>query len=155
MRILSAMLLASVPIAFAQTGTAPSDAPVVGMLNYIHATDDLDRTLAFYHDVFGLDAPAPRPLDSPGVPALTNSPGVKLRLSTLHFPNTAFGFELTEFSNVDRKPGTPKHTAPGAALIALRVKDMDPVLAAVKKRNTPIITTSGVPVSIETPNGKL
>src|SRR3984957_21204389 len=103
MRILSAIVIASAQIAFAQTGTAPSDAPVVGMLNYIHAVNDLDRTLAFYHDVFGLDAPAPRPLLSPGVPALTNSPGVKLGLSTLHFPNPVFGFELTEFSNVDRK----------------------------------------------------
>jgi len=153
MRFLSAILLAAV--AFAQTGTAPSDAPVVGMLNYIHATNKLETTLAFYHDVFGLDAPEPRPLLSPGVPALTNSPGVKLRLSTLHFPNTAFGFELTEFSNVDRKPGTPKHTDPGAALIALRVKDMEPVLTAVKKLNTPIITTSGGPVTLETPSGKI
>jgi catechol 2,3-dioxygenase-like lactoylglutathione lyase family enzyme len=153
MRFLLAILLAGV--ASAQTGTAPSDGPVVGMLNYIHATNDLDRTLAFYHDVFGLDAPAPRPLNSPGVPALTNSPGVKLRLTTLHFPNTVFGFELTEFSGVDRKPGQARHTDPGAALIALRVKDIEPVLAAVKKLNTPIITTSGGPVTIETPNGKI
>jgi catechol 2,3-dioxygenase-like lactoylglutathione lyase family enzyme len=153
MRFLAAILLAGV--ALAQTGAAPSDGPVIGMLNYIHATQDLERTLAFYHDVFGLDAPAPRPLNSPGIPALTNSPGVTLRLSTLHFPNTAFGLELTQFSGVDRKSVTPKHTDPGAALIALRVKDMTPVLAAVKKLNTPIITTSGAPVTMETPNGKL
>jgi len=153
MRFLSAILLAGV--ACAQTGAVPPDAPVVGMLNYIHATNHLETTLAFYHDVFGLDAPEPRPLLSPGVPALTNSPGVKLRLATLHFPNTAFGFELTEFSGVDRKPGQARHTDPGAALIALRVKDMEPVLAAVKKMNVPVITTSGAPVSIETPNGKL
>ncbi len=153
MRFFPAILLAGA--AFAQTGTVPSDGPVVGMLNYIHATNNLERTLAFYHEVFGLDAPAPRPLLSPGVPALTNSPGVKLRLSTLHFPNTAFGLELTEFSNVDRKPGQARHTDPGAALIALRVKDMDPVLAAVKKMNVPIITTSGAPVTIANPNGRL
>jgi catechol 2,3-dioxygenase-like lactoylglutathione lyase family enzyme len=153
MRFLSAILLAGV--AFAQTGAAPSEAPVVGMLNYIHATNNLEQTLAFYHGVLGLDAPEPRPLLSPGVPALTNSPGVKLRLATLHFPNTAFGFELTEFSGLDRKPGQPRHTDPGAALIALRVKDMEPVLAAVKKMNVPIITTSGGPVTIENPNGKL
>jgi catechol 2,3-dioxygenase-like lactoylglutathione lyase family enzyme len=153
MRSLSAILLAGV--AFAQTGAAPPDGPVVGMLNYIHATNDLDRTLAFYHDVFGLDGPAPRPLLSPGVPALTNSPGVKLRLTTLHFPNTGFGFELTEFSERRSQARQPRHTDPGAALIALRVKDMEPMLAAVKKLNTPIITTSGAPVTIETPNGKI
>jgi catechol 2,3-dioxygenase-like lactoylglutathione lyase family enzyme len=153
MRFLSGILLAGV--AFAQTATVSSDAPVVGMLNYIHATNNLETTLAFYHDVFGLDAPAPRPLSSPGVPALTNSPGAKLRLATLHFPNTVFGFELTEFFEVDRIPGQARHTDPGAALIALRVKDMEPVLAAVKKMNTPIITTSGAPVTIENPNGNL
>ncbi|MGA2879830.1 MAG: VOC family protein [Bryobacteraceae bacterium] len=153
MRFLPAILLAGA--AFGQTGTAPSDAPVVGMLNYIHATNDLDRTLAFYHDVFGLDAPQPRPLLSPGVPALTNSPGVKLRLSTFHFPNTPFGFELTEFTDVDRKPGQARTTDPGAALIALRVKDIEPVLAAIKRMKVPIITTSGAPVTIVTPNGKI
>ncbi|HTB18432.1 MAG TPA: VOC family protein [Bryobacteraceae bacterium] len=151
--ILAAILFASA--AFSQTGTVSAESPVLGMLNYIHATNNLDTTLAFYHDVFGLDAPAPRPLLSPGVPALTNSPGVKLRLSTLHFPNTVFGFELTEFSNVDRKPGQPRHTDPGAALIALRVKDMTPVLAAIKKLKTPIITTSGAPVTLDTPSGKI
>src|SRR5208337_2961023 len=102
----------------------------------------------------GLDG-EPRPFPNPGVPALTNSPGVSLRLAVLRLPNAGFGFELTQFSGVDRHPGQPKHTDPGAALIALRVKDMEPVLAAVKKDNVPIITTSGAPVTIETPNGKI
>jgi catechol 2,3-dioxygenase-like lactoylglutathione lyase family enzyme len=153
MRFLSAILLASV--AFAQIGPAPNTGvPTVGILNYIHAVNKLEPTLAFYHEVFGLDG-EPRPFPNPGVPALTNSPGVSLRLAVLRLPNAGFGFELTQFSGVDSHPGTPKHTDPGAALIALRVKDMTPVLAAIKKLNTPIITTSGGPVTIETPNGKI
>jgi catechol 2,3-dioxygenase-like lactoylglutathione lyase family enzyme len=88
----------------AQTGSAPaSGAPVVGILNYIHAVNDLDKTLAFYHEVFGLDG-QPRPFPNPGVPALTNSPGVSLRLAVLKLPNAGFGFELTEFSGVPRQP---------------------------------------------------
>jgi catechol 2,3-dioxygenase-like lactoylglutathione lyase family enzyme len=153
MRFLSAILLAGV--AFAQIGPAPNTGvPTVGILNYIHAVSNLEPTLAFYHEVFGLDG-EPRPFPNPGVPALTNSPGVSLRLAVLRLPNAGFGFELTQFSGVDRHPGTPKHTDPGAALIALRVKDMAPVLAAIKKLNSPIITTSGGPVTIETPNGKI
>ena len=153
MRFLSAILLASV--AFAQIGPAPNTGvPTVGILNYIHAVNKLEPTLAFYHEVFGLDG-EPRPFPNPGVPALTNSPGVSLRLAVLRLPNAGFGFELTQFSGVDSHAGTPKHTDPGAALIALRVKDMAPVLAAIKKLNTPIITTSGGPVTIETPNGKI
>jgi catechol 2,3-dioxygenase-like lactoylglutathione lyase family enzyme len=153
MRFLSAILLASV--ALAQIGPAPNTGvPTVGILNYIHAVNNLEPTLAFYHEAFGLDG-EPRPFPNPGVPALTNSPGVSLRLAVLRLPNAGFGFELTQFSGVDRHPGTPKHTDPGAALIALRVKDMAPVLAAIKKLNSPIITTSGGPVTIETPNGKI
>jgi catechol 2,3-dioxygenase-like lactoylglutathione lyase family enzyme len=133
---------------------APDSAPVVGILNYIHAVDSLDTTLAFYNDVFGLKGD-PRPFPNPGVPALTNSPGVSLRLAVLKLPNASFGFELTQFSGVDRHPGRAKHTDPGAALLALRVKDMAPVLAAIKKRNDPIVTSSGAPVTIPTPRGDI
>jgi catechol 2,3-dioxygenase-like lactoylglutathione lyase family enzyme len=139
---------------FAQTGTTPSAAPVVGILNYIHAVNSLDTTLAFYNDVFGLKG-EPRAFPNPGVPALTDSPGVSLRMAVLKLPNAGFGFELTQFSGVDRHPGRARHTDPGAALIALRVKDMAPVLAAIKKRNDPIVTSSGAPVSIPTPRGTI
>ncbi len=139
----------------AQSGPAPNTGvPVVGILNYIHAVNDLDTTLAFYNDVFGFKG-EPRPFPNPGVPALTDSPGVSLRLAVLRLPNAGFGFELTQFSGVDRHPGQPKHTDPGAALIALRVKDMEPVLAAVKKGNVPVITTGGTPAMIPTANGKV
>ncbi len=132
----------------------PAAGPVVGILNYIHAVDNLDATLAFYNDVFGLKG-EPRPFLNPGVPALTNSPGVSLRLAVLKLPNASFGFELTQFSGVDRHPGRAKHTDPGAGLLALRVKDMAPVLAAIKKRNDPIVTSSGAPVTIPTPRGDI
>jgi catechol 2,3-dioxygenase-like lactoylglutathione lyase family enzyme len=152
-RLIPAILLSTA--AFAQIGSAPdTGVPTVGILNYIHAVNQLEPTLAFYHEVFGLDG-EPRPFPNPGVPALTNSPGVSLRIATLRLPNAGFGFELTQFSGVDRHPGVPKHTDPGAALIGLRVKDMTPVLAAIKERNDPIITTSQAPVTIETPNGKI
>lgn len=159
MKLLVVVLISSLTlfaVLLAQTGSAPaaSDAPVVGILNYIHAVNDLETTLAFYHDVFGLDG-KPQAFPNPGVPALTNSPGVSLRLAVLRLPNAGFGFELTQFSGVDRHPGRPKHTDPGAALIGLRVKDLEPVLAAVKKRNIPVITTGGSPAMIPTANGKV
>jgi catechol 2,3-dioxygenase-like lactoylglutathione lyase family enzyme len=142
-------------VCFAQTGTStPLAGPVLGILNYIHAVDNLDTTLAFYNEVFGLKG-EPRPFPNPGVPALTNSPGVSLRLAVLKLPNASFGFELTQFSGIDRHPGRAKHTDPGAGLLALRVKDMAPVLAALKRRNDPIVTTSDAPVTIATPRGEI
>jgi catechol 2,3-dioxygenase-like lactoylglutathione lyase family enzyme len=142
-------------VGFGQSGSAPpAGAPVAGILNYIHAVNSLDTTLAFYNDVFGLKG-EPRPFPNPGVPALTNSPGVSLGIAVLKLPNAGFGFELTQFSGVDRHPGRARHTDPGAGLLALRVKDMAPVLAAIKKRNDPIVTSSGVPVTIATPRGEI
>ncbi len=152
--VLAAALVVS-SAAFAQAAPASdSGAPVVGILNYIHAVDNLERTLAFYNEVFGLKA-EPRDFPNPGVPALTNSPGVKLRLAVLKLPNVPFGFELTEFSGVERHAGRPKHTDPGAALIGLRIKDFAPVLAALKKRGDPIVTVSGKPVDLPTPRGPI
>lgn len=151
MRILLALLMGSA--AFAQSGTPPAPA-VVGILNYIHAVNSLDKTLAFYRDVFGLEA-KPQPFPNPGVPALTNSPGVKLQLATLHFPNAGFGLELTEFSGVDRKPGQALPTDPGAADIQIRVRDIEPVFAAIKKVGAPIITHSGAPIKIGPPDSNI
>jgi len=61
MRILLALALLSA--AFAQPKETP---PVVGMLNFIHAVSNLERSIAFYCDVFGLEKPNPaRPWGSP------------------------------------------------------------------------------------------
>ena len=153
-RLVAGVLFAAVCFAQTDTKTPPNAGPVLGILNYIHAVDNLDTTLAFYNEVFGLKGD-PRPFPNPGVPALTNSPGVSLRLAVLKLPNASFGFELTQFSGIDRHPGRAKHTDPGAGLLALRVKDMTPVLAALKRRNDPIVTTSGTPVTIATPRGEI
>jgi hypothetical protein len=143
MRLAAAIILTSA--VFAQ---APVNPPVVGILNYIHAVNSLDRTLAFYHEVFALDGD-PRPFPNASVPALTNSPGVTLRLATLRLPNAGFGMELTEFAAADRKPGQARRTDPGAACLIFSVKDIDPIFAALKKANAPIVTTSGAPVKID------
>lgn len=154
MRILLALSLGAA--AFAQDGppSAPPPPAVLGMLNYIHAVNSLDKTLAFYRDVFGLEA-KPQPFPNPKVPALTNSPGAKLQLATLHFANAGFGLELTEFSGIDRKPGQALPTDPGAADIQIRVRDIEPVFAAIKKTGATIITRSGAPVKIGPPDGNL
>ncbi len=154
MRLAPAIILTSAIFAQSNPATPPVNPPVVGILNYIHAVNNLDRTLAFYHDVFALDGD-PRQFPNPGVPALTNSPGVTLRLATLRLPNAGFGFELTEFSAADRKPGQARRTDPGAASLILSVKDIDSIFAAIKKANAPIVTTSGAPVMIDPADASL
>jgi catechol 2,3-dioxygenase-like lactoylglutathione lyase family enzyme len=157
MRSLTASVIAAALIAAvnAQTpppapGAAPTPAPVkgatTGLMHAIHATNNVETTLAFYRDVFGLDTKV-QPFANPGVPLLTNSPGVSLRVAMLRIPGRGFNFELTEFTNTERKPAQFKLTDPGAPHMKFLVKDIDAVVGAAKQRGATIITTGGAPVN--------
>jgi catechol 2,3-dioxygenase-like lactoylglutathione lyase family enzyme len=114
----------------------------VGILNDIHAVQDLDTTLAFYRNVFGIGG-NPQDFPNPGVPLLTNAPGVSLRLAVMRLPASSHGFELTNFTGVERKPAQARFTDPGAAALILYVRDIDAVVAAAKKAGAPIVTAGG------------
>lgn len=132
---------------------AQSEPPITKSLSHaIHAVNDLDTTLAFYRDVFGING-RPSDFPNPAVPLLTNAPGVKLRLSMVALPGN-MRFELTQFTGLERKPEQAKYTDPGAASIVFHVRDIDTIVANAKKANAVILTEGGAPVEISTPNGK-
>jgi catechol 2,3-dioxygenase-like lactoylglutathione lyase family enzyme len=147
MRTLALITLAVV--ASAQTQPAGH---VQSLSHAIHAVEDLDTTLAFYRDVFGLPG-KPNDFPNPAVPLLTNAPGVTLRLSMLALPG-AMRFELTHFKGLERKPAQAKYTDPGAASVVFHVRDIDNAVANARKANAPIVTTGGTPVEIATAAGK-
>lgn len=126
---------------------APVKGATTGFMHAIHATNNVETTLSFYRDVFGLDTKV-QPFTNPGVPLLTNSPGVNLRIAMLRIPGRGFGFELTEFTNTERKPVQFKLTDPGAPHMKFLVKDIDAVVAAAKQRGATVITTGGAPVTL-------
>jgi catechol 2,3-dioxygenase-like lactoylglutathione lyase family enzyme len=133
--------------AWPQAASNDGDSAGVAFLNYIHVVNNLDKTLAFYHDVFELDSPA-QLLPNPGIPALVNSPGARLRHAVLHLPNTSFGLKLAEFSGAERKPVRLNISDPGAGTLVLRVRDLDRVVDAAKNWGAEIITPSGAPVKL-------
>lgn len=140
--------------AFAQQAPAGPTTPVgqtKSLSHAIHAVNDLDTTLAFYRDVFGIDGQA-RDFPNPGVPLLTNAPGVTLRLSMVALPGGT-RFELTHFMGLERRPAQAAYTDPGAASLVLYVRDIDPLVAAAKAANATIVTAGGAPVEITTPHG--
>jgi len=148
----SAATLAAV-VAWAQTQSPDQAKPRIRSLSHaIHAVEDLDTTLAFYRDVFGLNG-TPQDFPNPAVPLLTNAPGVTLRLSMMPLPG-AMRFELTHFKGLERQPGRAAYTDPGAASIVLYVRDLDQAVANAKRANAPIVTTGGEPVEITTAGGK-
>jgi predicted enzyme related to lactoylglutathione lyase len=140
----------------AQTPAGPTTEPLrlVSLSHFIHATEHLETTLAFYKTVFDFDAPPPRTNSNPGVALLNNKPGIGLRASTPKFPGETFGIEMTDFSNVDKKGGQARATDPGGVELILPVRDLDAVIVAAKKAGALMVTRSGAPVTIETPAGK-
>ncbi len=140
-------------VMLAQTESPQETKPRIRSLSHaIHAVEDLDTTLAFYREVFGLNG-TPNDFPNPGVPLLTNAPGVTLRLSMMQLPGS-MRFELTHFKGLERKPARAAYTDPGAASIVFYVRDLDTAVANAKKANAPIVTTGGAPVEITTPKGK-
>jgi catechol 2,3-dioxygenase-like lactoylglutathione lyase family enzyme len=143
-----ALSLALAGAVFAQPAS-----PTKSLSHAIHAVDDLDTTLAFYRDVFGLNGTA-QDFANPAVPLLTNAPGVTLRLSMLSLPG-GMRFELTHFKGLERKAAQAKYTDPGAASVVFHVRDIDEALANAKKVKANIVTTGGAAVEIATAAGKV
>lgn len=144
-----ALLITIAALAPAQTQPAGH---IQSLSHAIHAVNDLDTTLAFYRDVFGLKG-NPSDFPNPAVPLLTNAPGVTLRLSMLALPGR-MRFELTHFKGLERKPAQAKYTDPGAGSIVFHVRDIDLAVGNARNANAPIVTTGGVPVDIATKAGK-
>jgi catechol 2,3-dioxygenase-like lactoylglutathione lyase family enzyme len=147
--IAGAVLLAGLASAQAP---APTGVATVGFMHAIHATNTVEKTLAFYTEVFGLTGQV-RPFANEAVPILTDSPGVSLKVSMLQIPGEGFNFELTEFSNVARTPAQPQIWDPGAPHMKILVRDLEPVMSAIRTLNAPILTTSRAPVTVSTPLG--
>jgi catechol 2,3-dioxygenase-like lactoylglutathione lyase family enzyme len=139
-------------VAFAAAAAEGPVGRTQALSHAIHAVNDLDTTLAFYRDVFGVDGKAAE-FANPGVPLLTNAPGVTLRLSMLTLPGGT-RFELTHFKGLERQAAQAKYTDPGAASLVLYVHDIDALVAAAKKAHATIVTTGGAPVEIATAGGK-
>ena len=127
MRVLiSASAAASILLTSAVLGAqAPTPNPtnktgVIGLMHAIHSTNDVEKTLAFYQQVFALNGSV-NGFDPKGPRILTNSPTATLRVAMTQLRG-AFNFELTQFSDLERQTnkqpdiqdsGAPMMKSPG------------------------------------------
>jgi catechol 2,3-dioxygenase-like lactoylglutathione lyase family enzyme len=151
--IAASLLLASTVV----SAQAPLQNPtnktgVIGLMHAIHSTNDIEKTLAFYQDVFAL-AGGVNSFDPKGPRILTDSPTATLRVAMTNLRG-AFNFELTQFGDLDRQMNKqPDIQDPGAPMMKILVRDLDTVVMNAKKANSPIITKGGAPIMAPTPIG--
>jgi catechol 2,3-dioxygenase-like lactoylglutathione lyase family enzyme len=117
--------------------------------------ENMDRSLAFYHDVFDMDVP---PLPAPGERPYNNPnprlfmffhiPGAKERHQSARVAGTGVAIELMEIQNVDHKTVSLRIQDPGNATPVLVVRDLDAAIARLKQANVSMVTPEGRPVKL-------
>ena len=156
MRVFSAIaasLLLSSPLSAQGPLQNPTNKTgVIGLMHAIHSTNDIEKTLAFYQDVFALNGRV-NSFDPKGPRILTNSPTATLRVAMMNLRG-AFNLELTQFGDLERQMNEqPDVQDPGAPIMKILVRDLGAVVMNAKKANAPIVTKGGEPFTAPTPIG--
>jgi lactoylglutathione lyase len=138
-------------VAMSLVGSLIAQSPVAGVGNFSHIVANMDRAIEFYRDVIGLEMSGQPGTFSgnPSIMSLGNTPGAQSRATTFKVPGSAMGVELIEYKDIDRKPAQPRFQDPGAATLILSVRDMDAIVARVKKSTGRIQTLGGAPATIQ------
>lgn len=158
-RFISIALLAALagPLGAQPSRPAAPPGDVIGVGNFAHIVADLDASLALYRDVLGLEVYAEQPFGpNAAIEKLGHTEGGQSRYVALRVPGLALGVELIEYKDIERSPQRPHFVDPGAANMAMRVRDLDTLFAEIEKvPGVTVLTEGGKPVTVETPNGSL
>jgi len=144
--------------AVGQRGQGAADAQAVQIIGLggtlTPIVGNLDESARFYSDLAGLAAP-PRILrrshrDVPYPEVLKNqgTPDATIRQINLKIPNSTWSLEVLEFSELDRKAVSVRPQDPGAVTLVLWVRDLDGLLATLKRSPIQVVTPGGQPVPL-------
>jgi len=140
------------------SGQAPSAAnkgAVLGTGTFTAFVENMDRSLAFFHDAFGMEVPAlppsgERPYNraNPQLFAMFDIPNARERHQSARVPGTRISLELMEIQDVPHQTIPLRIQDPGTATVVFIVRDLDVTLARVKQANATIATPGGKPVAL-------
>lgn len=118
--------------------------------------EDMDRSLAFYHDVFDMEVPAlpatgTRPYNppNPGLFAFFDIPGAKERHQSARVDGIRTAVEAMEIQQVEHKTVPLRIQDPGNATLVFMVRDLNATLARVTQAGYPVVTTGGAPIALD------
>jgi catechol 2,3-dioxygenase-like lactoylglutathione lyase family enzyme len=143
-----ARVVGQAPSAQGQAQAAPAGL-VTGIGNFGHTVANLERSVAFYHDVLGLELARPPAAfaANPAISRMTDTVGGESRIAVLKVPGSTWGIELIDYKDVERQPAHPRFQDPGAANLSLRVRDLGSLMARIKAAGAHVLTLGGEPVS--------
>ncbi|HVY65422.1 MAG TPA: VOC family protein [Gammaproteobacteria bacterium] len=143
-----------------QAQQSPQPAPagdIVGVGNFGHIVQDLDKSLGFYRDVLGLPVTVSVPFGpNDAVAKFGHTEGGQSRVAVVKIPGIPMGIELIEYKDIERKAQSPRFQDPGAANMSMRVHGLEaqfPKIAGYP--GVKILSKGGKPATLTTPNGTL
>jgi catechol 2,3-dioxygenase-like lactoylglutathione lyase family enzyme len=133
---------------------APSRTAVLGTGTFTAFVENMDRSLAFFHDAFGMEVPAlpatgERPYNraNPQLFAMFDIAGARERHQSARVTGTRVTLELMEIQDVPHQTIPLRIQDPGTATVVFIVRDLDATLARAKQANATIATPGGKPVA--------
>jgi catechol 2,3-dioxygenase-like lactoylglutathione lyase family enzyme len=128
---------------------------VIGTGTFTGFVENMDKSLAFYQQAFGMSVPAlpksgERPYNNPNprLFAMFDIAGAKERHQSARVPGTTLGVELMEIQNVEHRTILMRTQDPGIATLVFMVRDLDAVLARARQANVVVVTPGGMPVPL-------
>ncbi len=121
---------------------------VVGAHHTAFHVADLERSIAFYRDLFGFELVWQRVNQEEYVRKIVGHPNADLHQAMLRFPGSEHCLELIDYRGVDRTAVETRTPNPGTAHICMLVRDLRSfydrlVAAGVESVSEPVAVTSG------------
>jgi lactoylglutathione lyase len=103
----------------------PAADSIDGVSHFGIQVADLNRSIAFYRDVLGLELIAHWVRDQEYIQELVGYPGVELQVAVFRFPNSESFLEVLEYRNVEKAAIDTSTANPGTAHFCVYVPDLD------------------------------
>lgn len=151
-RMLAAGLIGSLALVSGEAQTVGAGT-VLGTGAVTGFVENMDRSLAFYRDAFGMEVPAlpgtgARPYNpsNPQLFAMFDIPGARERHQFARLGDVRF--ELMEIQDVEHRTVALRLQDPGAVTLVFAVRDVDATLARAKHVGADVVTAGGSPVRL-------
>ena len=128
---------------------SPAEPPgqITGVNHYGIQVADLERSVAFYEKLLGVEAELRWVKDHQTVQDLTGYPGLEVHGAALRIPGSEVVFEILEYRNVEKTPVDPATANPGTAHVCFAVDDLQAMYERVRAGGVEFISPPLVPSS--------
>jgi catechol 2,3-dioxygenase-like lactoylglutathione lyase family enzyme len=120
---------------------------ITGFHHFEISTQDPDRAIAFYRDVFGMQVVAEREVEAGGfVEEVTGVPGARVRI--VHLQGYGFNFELLHYIEPggDARAREPNHA--GSAHLCFISDDLDAECERLRALGVKVRSRDGGPIAV-------